>query len=392
MNQQEMTEFLLGAFKNFDADGNGHLDPSEMKKCLESLTLPTSLTDEPPKLGAREVNTIMAYLDADENGYIEYNEFAPLMFNWMVEAFKLGFMRGKMSELEEYLARHFASFDAARKGVLSRKDVKRAFEKADLLKPALSQVQILALLADASFDDSDCVDYQQFLTQCSPLVQSMCDPVLEYKRKEVVKRAQIQTPLQALTPEERDHLRKMVSQIFVGYDADQSGRLEFAEFRKCLNDSQLGLSEKQISYLMSVSDADADGSIDYQEFQVLFFEALVELARMEAIERELLAEDAANTAGVLLDPSQLMIPLHILFDLMSDGSDEIDAPKLAEALAIKAEEWGAAGIELIVAKVAAKEALTWSDLTELLVEFAPTAPEEKAADAPTGEGAPPAEE
>ena len=36
---------------------------------------------------------IMAFLDADENGYIEYNEFAPLMFNWMVEAMKLGLMR-----------------------------------------------------------------------------------------------------------------------------------------------------------------------------------------------------------------------------------------------------------------------------------------------------------
>ncbi len=33
---------------------------------------------------------IMSYLDEDESGTIEYNEFAPLMFNWMVEALKLG--------------------------------------------------------------------------------------------------------------------------------------------------------------------------------------------------------------------------------------------------------------------------------------------------------------
>ena len=150
---------------------------------------------------------------------------------------------------------------------------------------------------------------------------------------------------------------QMVRRIFVGYDADQSGTLEFGEFRRCLTESQLGLSDKQISYLMSVSDvraahshlqrstlhvssstlftppaldasdlqrltlftppafefalrstcvhlvstfcslrvhlvftlcpfcaleqADSDGVISYSEFSDLFFDALIELARME---------------------------------------------------------------------------------------------------------------
>ena len=54
----------------------------------------------------------------------------------------------------------------------------------------------------------------------------------------------------------------MVERIFTGYDKDGSGKLEFAEFRQCLKESQLGLSDKQISYLMSVSDTDEDGTID----------------------------------------------------------------------------------------------------------------------------------
>lgn len=39
-----------------------------------------------------------------------------------------------------------------------------------------------------------------------------------------------------------------------------------------MQESNLGFSEKQISYLMSVTDSDEDGIIDYEEFTSLFFD------------------------------------------------------------------------------------------------------------------------
>eukprot|EP00326_Haptolina_ericina_P011975 CAMPEP_0181225792 /NCGR_PEP_ID=MMETSP1096-20121128/31896_1 /TAXON_ID=156174 ORGANISM="Chrysochromulina ericina, Strain CCMP281" /NCGR_SAMPLE_ID=MMETSP1096 /ASSEMBLY_ACC=CAM_ASM_000453 /LENGTH=232 /DNA_ID=CAMNT_0023319059 /DNA_START=1 /DNA_END=699 /DNA_ORIENTATION=- len=225
-------------------------------------------------------------------------------------------------------------------------------------------------------------------------MQGMCDPILEYKRKEVTRRAEIFTPLQALTPEERDHFVQMVRRIFVGYDADQSGTLEFGEFRRCLTESQLGLSDKQISYLMSVSDADSDGVISYSEFSDLFFDALIELARMEAIERELSAEDAADTATQLLDA--LMIPVHIMFDLECDGAEDAEGSRLAAALEAKALEWNlSVGIDPIATAIREKDRISWPELITLFKSFAPASEAEAEAEtedegAPTGDSGDPA--
>jgi len=393
MGEEQMTAFLLDAFRTFDADGNGTLDPSEMKACLEQLDLSASQGREPVHFSTREVGIVMQFMDDNDSGTIEYNEFAPLMFNWMVEAIKLGFMQTQVTELEAYLQQHVAAYDTNGTGKIGRANIKKALFEADLLKPPLTPVQIFALLADAEFDEEDMLLYVKFLTVAAPLVQGMCDPLLEHKRDQVQKRAQISTPLQALTEEEKRHFLMMVERIFTGYDKDGSGKLEFAEFRQCLKESQLGLSDKQISYLMSVSDTDEDGTIDYHEFVVLFFEALVELARMEAIEREVKAEAVANFASLMLDPSWYAIPLHIIFDLACDGAEDVEGAKFADALAEKAErEWGFPpdGIAPILDELRATEKLSYNTFVELLVGFtgAPPAPSTAAApaeEAPTGE-------
>lgn len=206
----------------------------------------------------------------------------------------------------------------------------------------------------------------------------MCDPMLEYKRQEVTKRAAISTPLAALTEEEKRHYMVMVERIFTGYDKDGSGKLEFGEFRACLKESQLGLSEKQISYLMSLSDADDSGAIDYNEFIVLFFESLVELARMEMIERELSAGKASSIAHMLLDPSYLAIPLRIGFDLAADGGEEVPPEAFATMLEQKAwGEWGLGdGIAPILRALRGMETLTWEALCALLLTFIPSDVEE----------------
>jgi len=286
---------------------------------------------------------------------------------------------------------HCAMYDSKREGKISRKLVKQALKDADLLQPPLTPVQVLALVAEAKFDDDDHVAYVPFIEGVGPLLQGMCDPRLYYKRAEVQKRAAISTPLAALSDEERSHFMTMVQRIFLGYDTDQSGTLEFAEFRKCLHESQLGLSEKQISYLMSVSDSNDDGTIDYAEFVTLFFEALVELARMEAIERELRQDAIADVAQMLLSPDHLGLNVHILFEMTADGAETVDGPAFADALAVQADKWMegmSTPMAPIVAKVREAATLTYAQLTEILITMTgaePQAAAPQAEEAPTGE-------
>ena len=63
MGEEQMTAFLLDAFRTFDADGNGTLDSSEMKACLEQLDLSAQQGREPVHFSAREVGIVMAYID-----------------------------------------------------------------------------------------------------------------------------------------------------------------------------------------------------------------------------------------------------------------------------------------------------------------------------------------
>ena len=94
---EEVTALLLETFKSFDADGSGRLERNEIEKALQALTLGNT------KLTKKEIRMIMMYIDEDESGTLEYNEFAPLMFNWMIEALKLGFLQSESNELQEYL-------------------------------------------------------------------------------------------------------------------------------------------------------------------------------------------------------------------------------------------------------------------------------------------------
>eukprot|EP00327_Prymnesium_parvum_P015897 CAMPEP_0113252014 /NCGR_PEP_ID=MMETSP0008_2-20120614/12427_1 /TAXON_ID=97485 /ORGANISM="Prymnesium parvum" /LENGTH=639 /DNA_ID=CAMNT_0000100107 /DNA_START=62 /DNA_END=1981 /DNA_ORIENTATION=- /assembly_acc=CAM_ASM_000153 len=388
LQEEEMTEFLVEAFRRFDVDQSGYLDLKEMKECLLQLDLRPRHGKEPVRLSQREVAIVMAYMDDDASGVIEYNEFAPRMFNWMVEAMKLGFMQTHVTELEAYLQQHVASYDSESTGVLSRSTMKQALKEADLLKPPLTQIQVLTLLADADFDEDDNLDYAPFISDAAPLVQGMCDPALNYRRAEVGKRATISTPIAALTEEEQRHFMVMVKRIFHGFDANESGRLEFSEFRSCLKESNIGLSDKQISYLMSVADVDEDNTIDYEEFVTLFFDALVELARSEAIERELKAEKASEAVNRMLDMSQLTVPLNILFDMTAGSSPEADATALADALEAKASDWGIAeGIMPITAELRTMDTVSWPQLSRLLVKLSEelaTETDQAEAEAPTG--------
>merc|ERR1719424_600837 len=104
LGEDQITAALLDAFKTYDTDGSGRLERTEIVSCLQSLTLGAT------KLTPNEIRMIMAFIDEDNSGTVEYNEFAPLMFNWMVEALKLGFLQSQATDLELYLLDHLAQY------------------------------------------------------------------------------------------------------------------------------------------------------------------------------------------------------------------------------------------------------------------------------------------
>jgi len=372
LGEANVTALLLDAFKTFDTDGSGSLERDEMVKCLESLHLGST------RLTAREINYIMALLDEDCSGAIEYNEFAPLMFNWMIEALKLGFTSREMSQLEAYMQAHLASYEPAAieaghaPGTLPRRDLKTAIQQMDLI--VLTPVQVHTLLADCA----DVVDIEAWLKTAAPLAQRMMDPALVQKRKAVTVRAQL-PPVAVLTAEERERLAQMAQAVFVKYDEDGSGQLDRVEFHKCLTESKLGFSDRHIQQLMMAADYTEDGMIDYGEFADLFENYLCEVARQEAIERALSDADGAGGSAALADElvrflDELMIPLHIAFDITSEGTESVPPAAIGEMLRTKAAEWSvsADATDRVIAAVDALgvESVPWPQLVDTIEELA----------------------
>lgn len=158
---------------------------------------------------------------------------------------------------------------------------------------------------------------------------------------------------------------------FSTYDADGSGKLDRAEFHKCLIEAKLGLTDHQVQHLMHISDEDDDGHIDYNEFLTVFIDGIMELARMQKIDQLLQQQQIEGIKAALrylLD--ELMIPLHIAFDIAGGGQDACDKAAVIELLHVKGPEWAFPqdAAEVLMAAIAAhpETSISWVALVELV--------------------------
>eukprot|EP00953_Heterococcus_sp_UTEX-ZZ885_P035893 18521-Heterococcus_DN1.PRE.1 len=83
-------------------------------------------------------------------------------------------------------------------------------------------------------------------------------------------------------------LRFAQHQVFRGVDVDGNGTLDRAEFLKCLRDSGLGFTRRELNLMMTVVDRNNDGVIDYEEFVPVAFNMLLDMVarQLQDVPRE----------------------------------------------------------------------------------------------------------
>ena len=141
---------------------------------------------------------------------------------------------------------------------------------------------------------------------------------------------------------------------------------------------------RQIAHLLEAADDNEDGTIDYNEFEKLFTECILELARLDSIDKMLREEEAAGVvAAYTLFLDELMIPLHLAFDIAAEGADACPTASVAQMLMVKGPEWGVpdeASASIAEAAVALGESIEWPQLVEIIERLA--APPADAAEPP----------
>ena len=72
-------------------------------------------------------------------------------------------------------------------------------------------------------------------------------------------------------------LERAITKAFMASDTDHSGALDPNEFIECVRSMQLGLTKKEILYLLTCVDMNHDGLVQYHEFVPLCLEILSDI-------------------------------------------------------------------------------------------------------------------
>lgn len=131
------------AFKKFDKDGDGHIEPKEIRTVMRNVGV---------KLSDEESRKLIASVDTDGNGMIEFDEFVSIMASNML----------KDGRDQEELDRAFRLFDFEDTGFVDVTLARQLLSKCG--SRPLTEAEVNELLAPLQPDDQGRVTMQQFRT------------------------------------------------------------------------------------------------------------------------------------------------------------------------------------------------------------------------------------
>lgn len=130
-----------GAFRKFDRDGDGHIEPKEIRKVMSNLGCPMS---------EKEAQALIAGVDTDGNGMIEFDEFIGIMAARMLK-------ENGDEELEQAVSL-FAPLDGSE--FISMDTVRKALCEQGSQK--LGDAEMDALMAELPVDSQGRVRFDDF--------------------------------------------------------------------------------------------------------------------------------------------------------------------------------------------------------------------------------------
>jgi len=201
-------------------------------------------------------------------------------------------------ELQDFVLELFMEFDEDSNGTLDRIEFKKVMKSAKL---GLNKKQIRMIMAEADEDGNGLIEYREFLPTMVGVIHAMNAKQIAAEQREsedAETREKVENHLLHGIPKEE--LEAVMKAVFEEADTDGSGELSLAEFRQCLQSSELGLTRKEINLLLSECDSDGNGNISYSEFVPLCFNILVERFKDQAMSNQAL-QTADGLQQVIMD-------------------------------------------------------------------------------------------
>ena len=141
---EEISDIILkeyrDAFENLDKNNNGFISVKNLGTIMKSLGLNPS---------DQELKDIIAEVDLDGNGTIEFNEFVLMMHK-----------RTKDSDPEEDIISAFRVFDKDENGIITTKDLRHLMTT---MGDKLTDDEIDLLIEEADSDGNGIINYEEFV-------------------------------------------------------------------------------------------------------------------------------------------------------------------------------------------------------------------------------------
>merc|ERR1712106_723204 len=211
------------AFKKFDADGDGQISRQEVMQGASAAGL---------RLSAEEVDTLFILGDKDNNGQIDFSEFAEIMIPSAPERIaKLKKCFRNRSEIESA----FRRFDTNKDGAISFNELKSGLSSCGI---SFTEQEVETCFAVADRDGDGEVSLSEFVHLLSSSSGSSSNAISKF-------------------------FKFCVQQAFNIIDTNKDGAISYTELSISLRAA--GFSDQEIQTIFALADHDRDGEVNLNE-------------------------------------------------------------------------------------------------------------------------------
>eukprot|EP00892_Ulva_mutabilis_P003953 jgi/Ulvmu1/192/UM001_0196.1 len=343
--KQELEGIMARVFREADKDNSGTLDKNEFKLCLQTAEL--SLT-------RKDINLLMAKVDVDGDGCIDYREFVPICFGILVERFADQVMSSSVLSstdgIKVAILQNFKELDVDGRGELSVRKVRQALNKFSEQIVPLTVYQIHTIVSVAPLDKLGTVKYTQMVPIVAQTVKAIIDLQHMKQRFYVIQQLSESNLLKELAEADPSIFRQQLRQAFENADKDGSGTLTGRQVSNVLRGlasttgNSLRLDPAVWQSMLAVVDADENGQVEWDELVQFMCDVFKHIERDKVVRQAMQQSEAgaveAHAGGSMdgpegTDASQAAPPhdeqAQVAVGAAQSLSDRSNEPVVAEA-------------------------------------------------------------
>jgi Ca2+-binding EF-hand superfamily protein len=210
-----------------------------------------------------------------------------------------GIPRLTAEELEATIIGMFRAADADESGFLDRGEFKALFQQLQATLH-LSKRDVRRLWAEADLDHDGRIVYGEFVPLAVDIIQSIYATMETAAEADEREEKAVEESMSLLHGMPQEELEALMGECFRRADADGNGYLDHVEFKRCLEEADLGLTRREMNLLQLEVDQNEDGVISYEEFVPLCFNILVEIMA-EEFKHAAIPKDVAELESFFLE-------------------------------------------------------------------------------------------